>query len=361
LQSLDLSHCIHCRHIGLEAFHSCGQLSFIQLPPNLNSIRHMAISDCPMLTHVRLPPFVESIGFEGGPIANCRSLVSLEVSEDSIDIFRDSRIRSIAGCPSLVNLHLQMPPGRFFEDLQLYNNFPQDFQFAEVATGWEDLRTKLHHRFVGLDLHKGCYFHSYHPIEGTIEKIRNLLELNPSAANDVDALGMTPLHILSLAQKPMVELLQELPTVVKMALTSKDSFGSTPLDYLCKNPLREGMHTTRWMIRKILEGRLPFLGLDQWKQELLEAEERVRSAADTRTMSDGLRYLVDKLGRLELLEALSLLELVLWRTKLLEENKNKMMMVEGDAKKARTDRESCRVQCGISIVVANVLPFLGKE
>jgi len=284
--------------------------------------------------------------------------VSLEVPEgvESINFVRDERSGSITDCSSLVNLY--MSPLQEVEDFNrnYCGPFPEDFQLAKVATDWRDLLAKIQHRFDGLPLHKVCYFHSYHPVEDTSEKIRNFLKLNPNAVNLVDTFGMTPLHILSLAQKPVVELVQELPTFTKMALSSKDLFGSSPLDYLCKNPFREGMHATRWMIRKILEGRLPFLGLDQWKQELLGAEERVRSAADASVMSDGVESLLDKLARLEFLEILSLVEMILWRIRL-----DEIMMVEGDDEKPRSDRESCRVQCGISIVVGNVSPFLGKN
>jgi ankyrin repeat protein len=108
-------------------------------------------------------------------------------------------------------------------------------------------------------------------VEETIETIREVLNQNPSAANQMDALGMTPLHILTVSQKPVVELLQMLSTFVDMAMSSKDSFGSTPFDYLCKNSLIQGKDATGWMIQKVLERRQPFLGLDRWKQELLEA------------------------------------------------------------------------------------------
>jgi len=400
LQSLDLSHCIECVAIHSEAFKSCGRLSFIELPPNLEYIEGGAFFSCSMLTHVRMPPTLTSIGYRrrGGinPFAYCEKLVSLEVSEglESIDLvdFDDERRVGIASCLSLVNLYV--PPSQKLED---YSDdsvpFTEDFQLANVATGWGDLVATLQHRFDGLPLHKVsyhpveatieklrnflklnprtvnqvdafgmtlhkvCYFHSYHPVEVTIEKIHNILKLNPSAVNQADAFGMTPLHILSLAQKPVVELLHELPSFSKMALSSADRFASTPLDYLCKNPLGEGLHATQWIIRKFLEGRLLYIGLDEWKQELLGAEEQVRSiGADTLTMSDGVGSLFDKLARLEFLEVLSLVEMVLWRIKL-DEN----MMVEADDEKPRTDRESCRVQCGISIVIGNVLPFLGKE
>eukprot|EP00526_Cylindrotheca_closterium_P005946 CAMPEP_0113623624 /NCGR_PEP_ID=MMETSP0017_2-20120614/12157_1 /TAXON_ID=2856 /ORGANISM="Cylindrotheca closterium" /LENGTH=566 /DNA_ID=CAMNT_0000533587 /DNA_START=62 /DNA_END=1762 /DNA_ORIENTATION=+ /assembly_acc=CAM_ASM_000147 len=367
LQSLDLSHCIHCVAIYREAFTGCEKLSVIDLPPNLESIPSggLLFTDCKMLTHIRMPPNVASNGNKNRRFvslsqlcATCSSLVSLELPEglEPTTLVPNRWRRGISDCSSLVNLYMPLS----HQDVIDSDNggpFPDNFELAKVATDWCELVAQLQQRFDGLPLHRLCYFHGYHHIKDTIETIRNILQRSATAGHQVDVFGMTPLHLLSLAQKPVVKLLQEIPTFTQMALSSKDLFGSTPLDYLCKNPSREGMDATRWMVRIILEARLPFLGLDQWKQELLEAEEGLRLAVDAVTISGEVGSLVDKLARLEFLEVLSLLEMVLWRIKL-DEN----VVGEGRAdNKPRSDRESCRVQCGISIVVGNVLPFLGRE
>jgi len=352
---LDLSHCIHCVAIGCEAFLSCEQLSFIHLPPNLESIEKTLFINCPMLTHVRVPPNVTSI--EIGLFSLCPSLVSLEVPEGLESIHLDPNqwyADNIADCSSLVNLY--WPPS---QDAEGFENkpLPEDFQLAKVATDLKDLRAKLRHRFDDLPLHQVCYFHSYHPVEDTIEKISDILKPNPSTVNMVDAFGMTSLHILALAQRPEVEIFQRLPNFENMALSSKDYFGSTPLDYLCKNPLVEGMRATRRLIRKVVEHKVSFLGLDQWKQDLLAVEDGLDLALDVTIRSNEVKSLVEKLVELEFLELLSLVEMKLWKIQL----KNDLSTSDDYGEKFSTDRESCRVHCGISIVVGNVLPFLGRQ
>ncbi len=64
-------------------------------------------------------------------------------------------------------------------------------------------------------------------------------------------------------------------------------------------------------------------------------------------------------------EAMTLLELALWKAKLLYETDAKKYNVEVVTKKAKIDTEAARkehrVTCGASIVIKNVLPFLALE
>jgi len=64
-------------------------------------------------------------------------------------------------------------------------------------------------------------------------------------------------------------------------------------------------------------------------------------------------------------EAMMLLELALWKTKLLNEAGEKKCNVDEVRKKARIDTEAARkehrVSCGASIVIKNVLPFLALK
>eukprot|EP00980_Cylindrotheca_fusiformis_P022128 scaffold9014_cov103-Cylindrotheca_fusiformis.AAC.1 len=85
-------------------------------------------------------------------------------------------------------------------------------------------------------------------------RLRSLMDENPLAATTkVDGFGMTPLHILSLSQTPNVDMLL---AVMKGGqrdhiIFCKDSFGSTPMDYLCLNRLP----TSTEVIRRVLEAR----------------------------------------------------------------------------------------------------------
>jgi hypothetical protein len=64
-------------------------------------------------------------------------------------------------------------------------------------------------------------------------------------------------------------------------------------------------------------------------------------------------------------EAMALLELALWKAKLLNETDEQRCNVNVVTKKAKIDdkvaRKEHRVTCGASIVIKNVLPFLALE
>ena len=64
-------------------------------------------------------------------------------------------------------------------------------------------------------------------------------------------------------------------------------------------------------------------------------------------------------------EAMALLELALWKAKLLNEADEKKCNVDEVTKKAKIDAEATRkeqrVTCGASVVIKNVLPFLALK
>ncbi|CAJ1958940.1 unnamed protein product [Cylindrotheca closterium] len=187
-------------------------------------------------------------------------------------------------------------------------------------------------------------------MEDTMQQISDILSDIPSALLQSDPFAMTPLHILALAQTPRLELFQVLSSV-DPALSARDQFGSTPLDYLEKNISEGGLQVTRWLVQQVVEQKGAFLGLDRWKQELFVMKEGIERADCSSTRNREIQSLLDRLAKLEFLEVLSLAELVLWKIKLGENTLDQESI----------DRESSRIHCGISILVGNVLPFLGKE
>eukprot|EP00980_Cylindrotheca_fusiformis_P025887 scaffold14826_cov72-Cylindrotheca_fusiformis.AAC.1 len=71
-------------------------------------------------------------------------------------------------------------------------------------------------------------------------RLRSLMDENPLAATtEVDEFGMTPLHVLSLSQTTNMGMLLAVMDAGKPGhmVRVRDSFGSTPMDYLCMNPM----------------------------------------------------------------------------------------------------------------------------
>jgi len=120
------------------------------------------------------------------------------------------------------------------------------------------------------------------------------------------------------------------------------------------------------------------LHMESWKNEMNEAMDRInRTLPDPATRSSGKGAAINQwirsvLNRMEhyktehrmlVNEAMTLLELALWKAKLLNEEGMQCEAEEGKkSKKAKIDNESTRtehrVTCGASIVIKNVLPFL---
>jgi hypothetical protein len=112
----------------------------------------------------------------------------------------------------------------------------EGLKLRPVESNFDDLVSKLQHRFDALSVHRLCYYQSYYPLTEAMENLRQTMEADPSAGNKVDAFGMTPFHILALSQIPNLSLFQALLKVYKMDIIhANDKYGSTPLGYLCLN------------------------------------------------------------------------------------------------------------------------------
>eukprot|EP00980_Cylindrotheca_fusiformis_P019613 scaffold6808_cov71-Cylindrotheca_fusiformis.AAC.1 len=126
---------------------------------------------------------------------------------------------------------------------------------------------------------------------------------------------------------------------------SRDSFGFTPLDYLCLNRMPNSIE----VIRRVLYTRFDYwLGLNlSWKSDMFQAvDEALVVDRSSRSREIGMVYF--KLANYERKEILSLLELYLWNVKI----------DEVSSEKDGADRESCRINSGASIVIPPVLLFL---
>jgi hypothetical protein len=171
------------------------------------------------------------------------------------------------------------------------------------------------------------------------------MDADPSAGTKVDAFGMTPFHILALSQTPNLSLFQALLALyqVYMIYTTRDTFGSTPIDYLCLNHTSDYTIVIHSLVQTIVTQRLQRLGLAQWKLDISTAlNEALAVEGSSRRRAVGLLFF--KLATCERLESVSLLELALWKVKL----------IDGD------DRQSCRINSGAEVVISNVLSFLDK-
>ncbi len=119
--------------------------------------------------------------------------------------------------------------------------------------------------------------------------------------------------------------------------------------------------------------------MESWKNEMNNGMERInqtlpdtRSAEKTTAIRQWIRFVHLRMEyyktehRVVLKEAMTLLELALWKAKLLDEEGRKCKEAEEKkSKKAKIDvnsaRDEHRVTCGANIVIKNVLPFLALQ
>ena len=133
------------------------------------------------------------------------------------------------------------------------------------------------------------------------------------------------------------------------------------------DPLIGGIHKT-----------ISSLYMESWRDEMNEEIDRInQTLTDTRSAEKGAainRWIESVLRRMEhykeehrmlVKEAMTLLELALWKAKLHYEEGRKCEAEEKMSQKAKIGKESTRnehrVTCGANIVIKNVLPFLALE
>jgi hypothetical protein len=118
------------------------------------------------------------------------------------------------------------------------------------------------------------------------------------------------------------------------------------------------------------------LHLESWRNKMQEEIDRInQTLPNTRSAATAIQQWIGSVlqtmehykteHKMLVKEAMTLLELALWKAKLLNETDEMKCNVDGVTKKARIDAEAARrehrVTCGASIVIKNVLPFLALK
>eukprot|EP00980_Cylindrotheca_fusiformis_P008699 scaffold1866_cov66-Cylindrotheca_fusiformis.AAC.1 len=135
----------------------------------------------------------------------------------------------------------------------------------------------------------------------------------------------------------------------------RDSFGSTPMDYLFLNR----MPNSSEVIRRIFQTRFEqMLGLDQfWKSAMLQAIDKIL-AGDRASRKSETGRIIRKYERKEIL---SLVELFLWKMKNDEATSSKKVKIGVATSKVAqilADRQKRRFISGAAAVIPHVLLFL---
>eukprot|EP00980_Cylindrotheca_fusiformis_P004544 scaffold965_cov93-Cylindrotheca_fusiformis.AAC.8 len=349
-------------------FNCCYELEYIEIPTTVKKICDNVFSRCTSLSHIRIPPSVGYIGRSA--FSYCAELISLELPDRSFSTddtedswFSGGVSEGIYMCNTLVNVvanpglsgdtgEMMMSHPVLIGNRACLEEFLQDSKIGSVVDGYDGFLHKLIHRFDQSPLNKLCYYQSYYSLEDAMVKLRSLMEEDTlTATTQVDEFGMTPLHILSLSQTLNLSMLL---AVIDGGprdhiLRCRDSFGSTPMDYLCLNKMPNSTQLIRSLLQATFVKRVDWLGLERWRSDLLQAVDEAL-VVDRSSRSREIGMVCFKLANYERKEILSLLELYLWNVKI----------DEVSSEKDGADRESCRINSGASIVIPPVLLFLGN-
>eukprot|EP00980_Cylindrotheca_fusiformis_P008701 scaffold1866_cov66-Cylindrotheca_fusiformis.AAC.3 len=338
-----------------HAFYYCKLLARLGLNEGLERIGNWAFLGCKSLSHVRIPRSVNSIATNAFSI--CRDLISIELPEEcSFNI-------QLNGFQSLVNLagpisFSPVNPRKGWE-VDIREEVFQTSKLGSLVDDVDDLKRKLNHRFDNSPLNKLCYYQSYESLDVAMAELRSLMEDDPPLATtkEVDGFGMTPLHVLSLSQTTNLDMLLAVMDAGKPGhmVHNRDSFGSTPMEYLCLNP----MPNSSEVIRRIFQTRFEqVLGLDQfWKSVMLQAIDKIL-AGDWASRKSETSRIIRKYERKEIL---SLVELYLWKMKNDEATSNKKLKIGvATSKEAQilADRQTRRFTSDSEFVIPHVLLFL---
>eukprot|EP00980_Cylindrotheca_fusiformis_P007632 scaffold1601_cov59-Cylindrotheca_fusiformis.AAC.3 len=313
------------------AFNLCISLERLVLNEGLQRIGEQAFLDCFTLSHIRIPRSVDSIATDA--FLKCSRLISHELPDES-----SLRI-DVSGCLSLVNLAGPISTNR--------EEFFQSSKLGSLVDDEDDLIRKLNDRFDNSPLNKLCYYQSYQSSDDAMAQLRSLMEKYPplAATTQVDELGMTPLHVLSLSQTTNLDMLLAVMDAGKPGhmVRVRDSFGSTPMDFLCMNRMPNSTEVIRSLFQtrydQVLGSLEPF-----WKSAMLQSIEEIL-AGDWSLRKSKIGRVFRKYERKEIL---SLTELFLWKMKI------------DEVTEQIVDRQRCRIMSGAAVVMPHVLPFLDQ-
>jgi len=357
---------INLQTIGYDAFSNCRLLARIELPPTITEIRDDAFSngkslvqvklphglkwmgertfaDCTSLKLIRIPETVEELGFR--VFVNCRNLVSVELMEGLLVIGE----KAFEHCASLRNVAVPstvevVEANAFLNCLKLEQRFPYT----------AELHKALRHRFDDCPMHRMCYQQAFPETNATAMEHDDIGQWSTGAS--LDCFGMTPLHLLSLSTVPnmqlLKDLLQQLPNCTQLAQT-KDRWNQSPYDYLFLHLYSNETSGTRELMEYMIEVTLlqptQSLGLDRWRRDIWNRVDFFQTNSEANNLTaDQIHGAYEKLSYYLQLEVYSLLELAIWNTKMDEQRRDEETV----------DRQGCRIQCGVQVILPHVMGFL---
>lgn len=372
------------------AFDGCSSLPFLNLyEARITKLSKRAFADCYNLRKIILPCTLTRI--EEQAFHLCSQLMSCQVTGSSLVAIGECAFEC---CELLQNFSLsKMEESEVSIHATAFAGCDCLFEVGEGGS----LRTIspiekiLLTRFDGLPNHQLCYSQALTDSETLAKAVKKNTEKEKECTDlyrHCDVYQMTALHVNVMSANPSLDVCKVLVETYPQDLLATNIWGDTPLSIacVCHAPLciiqtlvqaqmdnfcdepdwislvheSDSIDTVQYLIKMSISKHLNELGLDEWKNTLLnEINEIGTLFAENNTMIhynrnehtvkrqiiDGMVRVCLRLKHFIRKESLSLLELAIWKSKLISSQSN-------------SNRETCRVQCGADIIIQNALPFL---
>ena len=410
--------------IGDQAFSNCFRLQLPKLPDALDTIGHQAFHACNYITKARIPPCLTNIN---NSFFWCRNLISLEMPEtvQSIDktaLFRCYDLRNIAihvtteiGDDSLQHCHdlYEVFPGTSdliyalkhrFDDLPVHEICYYQSYYPIDTTIW-NLRSEApsshgERESVCQDCFGMTPLHILAlSTKQNMKLFEVLLQQSPKAILVTkDLWGELPIYYACKVDAS-TEVIIFLFEAIKTEFPDEELDWNKIVDHtrwsrLKKTRLVLDIHksffpdqTINWtkllsitdargyhyhspeffkcIYRYSVAERLDSLGSEEMRLDCLDA---IEATWEQHCSMSPREHMVDILNsnitRFEMKEALTLLELAVWKAKIMEATTalHNSIGEESSPKRFKRDesdfRRICQVQCGVSVIISYVIPYL---
>eukprot|EP00526_Cylindrotheca_closterium_P005034 CAMPEP_0113639266 /NCGR_PEP_ID=MMETSP0017_2-20120614/20594_1 /TAXON_ID=2856 /ORGANISM="Cylindrotheca closterium" /LENGTH=631 /DNA_ID=CAMNT_0000550461 /DNA_START=36 /DNA_END=1928 /DNA_ORIENTATION=- /assembly_acc=CAM_ASM_000147 len=331
--------------VAEKSFMECESLVDVELREGLQEIDQGAFLGCTSLCTVRIPASTTRIGEEA--FAKCGSLLGVEFAANSRIVVEHL---CFLDCSALINISLLPTMGEISYD-----------PFWGCKSIWmegmldsEDLEPVLRGRYDSLPIHQLCYHSSTSRVVDLVSRMR---ESNTDDKNSKDVYEMTPFHILATSAKLRTDLLEVLLDEYPVdTLAKRDVNGYTMMDYLLMNKSSTAAPLIKVVLQRVIVARMERIaGLKRWKDKLSLQIESTNWSGNFETRCQCLDDLLTRLASCVKVEMTSLLELALWKRKMLS-------FFDADKKKRRkVDGENCRTLSGADEIMPNVIEYLWND
>ena len=290
------------------------RLTTAELPEGLESIGDFAFSRCVSLTQINIPSTVKVIGNRA--FGDCLRLESVVLPQGLEQLGELAFI----GCSSL--LSITIPP--MIKAIEKYTfNGCASLRDVYLSEGLES---------IGDEAFSLCPFLRHISIPPTVK------EISPHTFGDDFGTGVN----IFFRVRRNLERVQFCDYV-------EEFVSGESIRYWWKHGVTErSLETYNFLVRCNIPARLLLLGVMRWQATIHEMLRRIPSTF--MALDDYFNTIDSTLVAYESLpDALSLLELAIWKSKILEQQKSE---------KHDMSKSQCRIECGACVIIPAVLSFL---